>query len=285
VTTTRQGWLSALEPAVLLFTVVVCCSLSLLAYSGASVLSGDALGSENRWLGGPSGALAWTAESQGHPRNSPDDDRDIDDNDDDDDAGALPGMSIILTEDQAQARHLIQTKFDPRSSLRSEGCSLRGPPRLGLDELTYALDRHIPDQIFRPPAWTAADSHRHPRNSSDSNRDDDIDDRDRDDDDDDDKDDGGALSAMSIGLTTGRGDAQRVIQREFGARLAFESEAHSLRGPPHVRLPHPAFSLHRNFPDDTSLFSFAADGHSLRAPPRSHHVSEVTSNQANRNRN
>ena len=282
MTTTRQGWLSALEPAVLLFTVVVCCSLSLLAYSGASVLSGDALGSENRWLGGPSGALAWTAESQGHPRNSPDDDRDIDDNDDDDDASALSAVAIILTADQVQARLLIQTEFDPRSSLRSEGCSLRGPPRVGLDELTYALDRHISNQISRPPASTAADSHSHPRNSSDDDRDDDIDDRDRDDDDDDD--DGGALPAMSIRLTAGHG-ARPVIQTEFGAQLAFESEAHSLRGPPHVRLPDPAFSLDRTFPDWTSVFSFASDGHSLRAPPQSlPHFSEITRSHANRNR-
>ena len=266
MTTTRQGWLSALEPAVLLFTVVVCCSLSLLAYSGASVLSGDALGSENRWLGAPSGALAWTAESHGHPWNSPDDDRDIDDNDDDDDAGALPGTSIMLTADQAQAWSLIPTKFDPRSSLRVEGCSLRGPPRLGLHELTYSLDRYIPDQMSRPPAWTAADSDRHPSNSSDDNRDD-INDRDEDDDDGNDEG-GSALPTVSTDLIADDADARRVIQTEIRTPSLVGSEAHALRGPPKPSVSDAAPSACRNIPDPTSR-CFVSDGHSLRAPPES----------------
>jgi len=260
-----------LDPSFLVFTVALCGSASLLAYSSAPVLACAALGSEDCFVSDSSETPEWTAESEGHRQDLPDGDRDdVDDSDrdsdDDDDASALPVASIVLTADRGHARPLVERAFDGPSTLQSEGCSLRGPPRPTLDELTCSLDRHISDQKSRPPAWTAADSDRHPSNSSDDNRDD-V--NDRDDDDDDGNDEGGsALPAVSTDLIADDADARRVIQAQLGAHSLVGLEAHALRGPPKPSLSDAAPSACRTIPDHTSR-CFVSDGHSLRAPPES----------------
>jgi hypothetical protein len=288
VTTTRQGWLSARDLSFLVFFLVAGGSLPLLASGGASVQPGNAGASDDCVLSDSSGAPVWTAESEGHRQNLPDGDRDdVDDSDsdgdDDDDASALPGASILLTADRGHARPLIERACDAPSTLQSEGCSLRGPPRLTLDELTCSLDRHISDQTSRPPAWTPADSDRHPSNSSDDNRDD-VNDRDEDDDDGNDEG-GSALPTVSTDLIADDADARRVIQTEIRTPSLVGSEAHALRGPPKPSVSDAAPSACRNIPDHTSR-CFVSDGHSLRAPPAvaPHSVSKVSRNHATETR-
>jgi len=254
VTATRQGYRSTLDLSFLVLILVVCGGLSLLTDSGVSSRACDAPGSPDCFLSGSARVPVLTAESQGRPLDLPGDNNDIDDSDDDDDddAGALSGDTVSLVAHHGPAHLLIETPFDRPSSLEWESCSLRGPPRRHPDEPTCSPDHHSPDQISRPPACMAAESHRHPPNSPHHSPDD-VDDRDvddRDDDDDDGNDDSaGALAAASINLTADHADGRGVIQANSGVHAPVECEAHSLRGPPR--------------------FSFASHFHCLRAPPQS----------------
>jgi len=267
VTTTRQGWRSALDLRLLAFTVIVCGSLPLLACSSVFSLARDVSRSHDGIL----------RHSSGLPSSSiPGDNNDIDDNDDDDsdddDAGALPGDAIRLTADRGPIRLLVETHGHSRSSLHWESGSLRGPPRKNLDEQTRSIDRDISDRIAPPPAWTAARSHRQPQNPSHDTQDvdeRDFDDRDDDDDDDDDDESAGALLAASAMLESGHADGRRLIPARFGAHSPVSSEAQSLRGPPSRILADRTSSLRHGIPNHTSLFLIAPHGHWLRAPPRS----------------
>jgi hypothetical protein len=283
--TTRPGWQSILDLSFCVFIIVVCGSVSLLTYSGASAPACDAPGSRVCFLNDSFRLLVWTADSQGRPQDLPGDNNDVDDSDDDDDddAGALAGGAIALTADHGPARLLIEAPVAAPSSLRSGSWSLRGPPHVDLDELTCSPGRPISDQPFRPSAWTATDSHHQPQNSSHDNRD--VDDRDVDDRDDDDDDDGndesaGALAAASIELTADHADGRRVIESDSGAHPPAGCEAHSLRGPPSPARADSASSLDHDIPIHTSPFFFATDWHCLRAPPQA--IS--TPNHASRSR-
>jgi len=138
VTTTRRGWWPALEPALLVLTVVVWGSLSLLASSNAS------LRDSGRHCDTP-GSDQWTA--TGNFQDSIDDGLDDDGSDDD-------GLDDI----------------------RLERPSLYGPSHVGHADRAYSLDRNSSDYTSRAPAWTADDSLHRPRNSTDDSVDDDDDD-------------------------------------------------------------------------------------------------------------
>jgi len=192
--TTRRGWWPALEPALLAFTVVVCGSVSLLAYAHASAGACD-------HQCDTSGSDRWTSTATSHHS----DDGDDDDDDDDDVGYALLAASIILTSDDGLGGPVVQTEFDVPSSLRSKRLS-RGPPR-------GSADRDL-------SSWTAGDSERHRQNSSPA----DIDD------DDDDDDDTGELGRPSF--ASGAGQSCILIISEFDKRCSFASDNHSLRAPP-----------------------------------------------------
>jgi len=277
--TTRQGCRSILDLSLLVF-IVVCGSLSLLTYSGAFSPGCGAPGSGDCFQSKSSRAPAWTAGSQGRSRDLPGANNDVDDSDDDDDddRGAVAGGAINLIADHGPARLVLERPFDAPFSLRSGGWSLRGPPHVDLDEPTCSLDRHVPDQISRPRAWTAAEPCRQPQNSSHDTRDD-VEDRDVDDRDDDGNDESaGALTAGSINLTADHADGRRVIEANSGARSLVGCEAHSLRGPPPSRgCPDSSPSLDHDIPAHTSPFFFASDSHRLRAPPRSIPTPDQTS--------
>jgi hypothetical protein len=268
VTTTRQGWRSSLDLRALVFTVIVCGSVPLLAFSSAWSLARAASPSRGGSLRHSSGLP---------PSNLPGDNNDIDDNDDDDgdgdEASALPGRAFRLTADPGPVRLLGETQVGSRGSLRWGTCLLRGPPCHNLDEHTRSLHRHSSNPIAVPPALDAAGSHRHSQTPShDPQEADDRDLDDRDDDDDDDDDDGDderadALPAASAVLTTAAHD-RRLIHATFGAHSPVRSEAHSLRGPPRILTDHTP-SFRHGIPHHTPPFSLAPHGPWLRAPPDS----------------
>jgi hypothetical protein len=163
LTTTRRGWWLALEPALLAFAIVVCGSVSLLAYAHASAGACDHLRDTSGSI--PSTVAAASRDSF--------DDGDDDGDDDDDVGAALPAAPIVLTSDEGPGAPVVRIELDVLSSLRSERVYSRGPP-----------DRDL-------PSWTA-DS-----DSSDHN----IDDDDDDDDDGDSSDLGNSSTASDRGQT------------------------------------------------------------------------------------
>ncbi len=274
--TTRPGWRSIVDLSFCIFIVVVSASVSLLTYSGASAPACDAPGARVCFQSESSRVPVWTAESEGRPQDLPGNNSDVDDRDDDDDDEDA-GDAVNLVADHGPARLVIETPFDAPSSLRSGSWSLRGPPQLSLDELTCPLDRHIPHQISRPRAWTAAEPCRQPQSSSHDTRDD-VEDRDVDDrDDDDDDGSAGALAAASIDLPDDYAEWRRVIEPDSGAHPPVGCEAHSLRGPPSPARADSASSLDHDIPNHTSPFFLASDWHRLRAPPQSIPTPDQTS--------
>jgi hypothetical protein len=155
VTTTRRGWRSALDSS-LLFTVIVCGSVSLLAAvpaaasvvgrapavasigsGAASVAPGAARGVVDkgspascgvavaaRAVTAPSSADWLSERSEGTPRDSAEDD-DADASDDD----AMEQLIAILPARGVEARQLTHIDSDPSVSLESDGHSLRAPPQ------------------------------------------------------------------------------------------------------------------------------------------------------------
>jgi hypothetical protein len=141
VTTTRRGWWPALEPALLVFTVVVWGSLSLLAASSAS------LPDSGRHCDTP-GSEKWKA--AGNFQDTFDDGLDDDGADDD--------------------------GFD---DIRLEHPSLRDPADARLLDCAHSPDRDIPSHAFRTPAaWSRGESHNPRQTSSDDSADEDDDDDD-----------------------------------------------------------------------------------------------------------
>jgi hypothetical protein len=139
VTTTRRGWWPALEPALLVFTVVVWGSLSLLAASSAS------LPDSGRHCDTP-GSEKWKAAGNFHDTF----DDGLDDDGADDDG------------------------FD---DIRLEHPSLRDPADARLLDCAHSPDLDIPSRAFRAPAaWSRGESHNPRQTSSDDSADEDDDD-------------------------------------------------------------------------------------------------------------
>jgi hypothetical protein len=257
-----------MDLCLLVLTAVVCGSAPLLAFSSASSLGRDGSPSRGGFLHQPSSRP---------PCHLPGDSNDIDDNDDDDDgdgASALPGDSTRLSTDSQLGHLLVETSRDRPAAIRWESGSLRGPPRLNLDNRTRPSFRHISGKIAAPYAWTATDSPHHSQSFPDDPQDvddNDLDDRDDDDDGDDDDGDDESASALpaSVVLAAGRADGRRLILTTLGAHSPVRSEAHSLRGPPRPVLADHPFPLGHPFPNHASPFFSPPRGQWLRAPPHS----------------
>jgi len=254
-----------MDLSVLVFTVVVCGSLPLLAWSSAWSLARGASPSRN-------GLLSRSSET---PLSTlPADNNDVDDNDDDDsdddDAGALPGEAIGVIADHDATRLLIQRGYAPPLPLERESSSLRGPPRSTVDEQTRSIACNSSGPIVQQPVWTAEDSPRQPQNSPDDPQDvDDRDERDDDDDDDDDDESAGALSDTSAALTADQTDGRRVIPLTSGTHSPLKSETHSLRGPPLRILTNDSTPRDYDIPNPTPQLLAVPYWHCLRAPPHS----------------
>jgi hypothetical protein len=268
--TTRRGWWPALEPALLAFTVVVCGSVSLLAYAHAAALACD-------HQCDTSGSNRWTSTATSHHSDDGDDD-----GDDDDDVGvALLAGSIMLTSDDRHDGPRVEA--DVPLSLRSECLSSRGPPDYDHQCDTPGSNR-----------WTATVTS---RDSSDDS-----------DDDDDDDDVGYALLAASIILTSDDGHDGPLVQthvplslrserlsrgpprgsadRDLSSWTAGDSERHRQNSSPADidddddddddtgELARPSFASGAGqsciliISEFDKRFSFASDNHSLRAPPQ-----------------
>jgi hypothetical protein len=282
---TRPGWRSIVDLSFCVFIVVVCGSVSLLTYSGASAPTYDAAGSRDRFVNESSRVPVWTADSESR-KDLPGDHDDVDDSDDDDDddGHALGDGAVALVADYGPAWMIVATPVAARSSLGAASWFPRGPPQVDQDEFTCSSASRISDPSFRLPAWTATDSQRQPQNSVPDNRD--VEDRDlddRDDDDDGDDESPDALAAASIDLTADHADGRRVIDADSGAHSPVGCEAHSLRGPPSPLCPDSSPSLDDDITGHTSQLFFASDCHRLRAPPRSISGSTSRARQANRN--
>jgi hypothetical protein len=205
VTTTRRGWRSELDPALLVFTIVVCGTFSVLAAPAAPLRTGDG------YRETPA-SHQWTASATDRDSSSDSD------GDNDDAAGALPAASPTLRADQGHADSPITVDLQVPAFLEQEGHSLRGPPQAGIAEPGCSLDRDIADRTSRSQEWTAGHS------SDDS--------CDNDDDDKDDDEGAGALPAIATLLTADHGVAQLLIQTGFDASFFIASDGHSLRAPP-----------------------------------------------------
>jgi hypothetical protein len=205
VTTTRRGWRSELDPALLVFTIVVCGTCSVLAAPVTPVRAVDGYRETTS-------SHQWTAPAS--DRDSSDDS----DGDNDDATGALPAESPALRADQGHAGSPVTVDVRVPAFLEQEGHSLRGPPQAGMVAPGCSLDRDIADRTSQSQAWTA-------RHSSDDSCDDD-------DDDNDDDEGAGTMPAIAALLTADHGLARFIIQAEFDASFFFASDGHSLRAPP-----------------------------------------------------
>jgi len=188
-----RGWWSALEPALLAFTVVVCGSVSLPADAHAAALDGS--------------HLRGTASSDYLTAAAPDGDS-LDSGGKA--ADAFQSARSTLPSDDDLSRALAELEFGARPGTRSACFTPRGPP-----------DRPL-------PSYTPADFD---RNQHFDVRVDD-DDHDDDDNDDGDRDDGGAAEVGGFSLDVSRGPCSVLIVQEFDDICSFASGECSLRAPP-----------------------------------------------------
>lgn len=211
LTTTRRGWRSGIEPALLVAALAVCSGLSVPGPAEATPGRDSQCGAaaSHRWE---------VAGLEGRAQDSTDDD-----NGNDEGVKALPAVAANLTADHGYTALSLHADLDLLPYLGPDSHLLRGPPRpavFGPTSASVWTPGHGTPDLHR---WAAAE------------REDSVQDPfDDDDDDDDSASDAGAsaLRADSPVPALDRHQTGTLIPALSQLALPFAADGHSLRAPP-----------------------------------------------------
>lgn len=210
MTTTRRGWRSGLEPALLVAALAVCGGLSGSAHHAAATPGGDGLCGE---------AASHRSEGAGLQGRA----QDSTDHDNDEGVKVLPVVATTATADHRHTALSRRADLDLLFDRGTDSHPLRGPPR---------------SAVFDPrstSAWTPGHSVPDPHRWAAAEREDGVQDPFDDDDDDDDAASdaaSGPLPADSPVPALDRDQSGTLIPALSRLALSFAADGHSLRAPP-----------------------------------------------------